>query len=145
MYIFWSCLTRLLGFPGGSAVKNLPANAGFGPWVRKILWKGKWQSTPVFSPGKSHGQRSLVGYRPWGRTQFSDWTTITRLLVLSSFFKKTGFLVQSCFSRVWLFATLWTAALPPGSSVHGRCLSHLNSGHDYVFWKEFYFSFKFEF
>ena len=26
----------------------------------------KWQSTPVFLPGKSHGQRSLVGYSPWG-------------------------------------------------------------------------------
>ena len=28
-------------------------------------WKRKWQSTPVFLPGKSHGQRSLVGYSPW--------------------------------------------------------------------------------
>ena len=29
-------------------------------------WKRKWQSTPVFLPEKSHGQRSLVGYSPWG-------------------------------------------------------------------------------
>ena len=36
------------------------------PWVRKILWRRKWQPTPVFLPGKSHGQRSLVGYSPWG-------------------------------------------------------------------------------
>jgi len=35
---------------------------GFDPWVRKIPWRRKWQPTPVFSPGKSHGQRSLVGY-----------------------------------------------------------------------------------
>ena len=34
----------------------------FSPWVRKILWRRKWQSTPVFLPGKSHGQRS-----PWVR------------------------------------------------------------------------------
>ena len=34
--------------------------------VRKILWRGKWQPTPVFLPGKSHGQRSLVGYDSWG-------------------------------------------------------------------------------
>ena len=29
-------------------------------------WRRKWQPTPVFLPGKSHGQRSLVGYSPWG-------------------------------------------------------------------------------
>ena len=34
-------------------------------WVRKIPWRRKWQPTPVFLPGKSHGQRSLVGYSPW--------------------------------------------------------------------------------
>ena len=30
-----------------------------------FLWRRKWQSTPVFLPGKSQGQRSLVGYNPW--------------------------------------------------------------------------------
>ena len=38
----------------------------FNPWVRKITWKGKCQPTLVFLPGKSHGQRSLAGYSPWG-------------------------------------------------------------------------------
>jgi len=38
----------------------------FDPWVRKIPWRRNWQPTPVFLPGKSHGQRSLVGYIPWG-------------------------------------------------------------------------------
>ena len=38
---------------------------GFDPWVRKVPWRRKWQPTPVFLPGESHGQRSLVGYRPW--------------------------------------------------------------------------------
>ena len=53
-------------------VKNPPANArrlgghGFDPWVKKMLWRRKWQPTPVFLPGKSHGQRSLVGYSPRG-------------------------------------------------------------------------------
>ena len=46
---------------------------GFDPWVGKIPWRRKWQPTPVFLPGKSHGQRSLVGYRPWGRKE-SDTT-----------------------------------------------------------------------
>ena len=55
-----------------SEVKNLPSDAchcrrhRFDPWVRKIPWRRKWQPTPVFMPGKSHGQRSLVGYSPWG-------------------------------------------------------------------------------
>ena len=39
---------------------------GFDPWVRKIPWGRKWQSTPVFLPEKSHRQRSLAGYSPWG-------------------------------------------------------------------------------
>ena len=33
----------------------------FDPWVRKILWSRKWKPTPVFLPGKFHGQRSLEG------------------------------------------------------------------------------------
>ena len=59
-----------LSFSGGLVVKNLPAmrcrSHGFDHWVRKIPWRRKWQPTPVFMPGKSHGQRSLVGYSPWG-------------------------------------------------------------------------------
>ena len=39
---------------------------GFDPWVRKILWNREWQPTPVFLPGNSHGQRSLVGHSSWG-------------------------------------------------------------------------------
>ena len=34
--------------------------------VRKIPWRRKWQPAPVFFSGESHGQRSLVGYSPWG-------------------------------------------------------------------------------
>ena len=39
---------------------------GFDPWVRKIPWSRKWQPTPVFLPGKSHGPESMAGYNPWG-------------------------------------------------------------------------------
>ena len=38
---------------------------GFNPWAGKILWRRAWQPTPVFFPGDSHGQKSLVGYNPW--------------------------------------------------------------------------------
>ena len=46
----------------------------FDPWVRKILWRRKWQPTPVFLPGKSQGQRSLAGYSPRGceRVEHND-------------------------------------------------------------------------
>ena len=39
---------------------------GLDPRVGKIAWRKKWQPTPIFLPGKSHGQRSLAGYSPWG-------------------------------------------------------------------------------
>ena len=53
---------------------------GFNPWVGKIPWRRKRQPTPVFLLGKSHRQRSLVGYSPWGSQkswmQLSNWTIL---------------------------------------------------------------------
>ena len=46
---------------------------GFDRWVGKIPWRRKWHPTPVLFPGKSHGQRSVVGYGLWGRKE-SDTT-----------------------------------------------------------------------
>ena len=46
---------------------------GLNAWVGKIPWRRKWQPTPVFLPGEPHGQRSLVGYSPWGHKE-SDTT-----------------------------------------------------------------------
>ena len=66
-------------FFGGSVVKNLPAvqrRLKFSPWVGKIPWRRAWQTTPVFLPGKCHGQRSLAGYRPWDLKE-SDMTEAT--------------------------------------------------------------------
>ena len=42
------------------------SRCGFSPWVGKINWKRKSQTTPVLLPGKSHGERSLTTYGPWG-------------------------------------------------------------------------------
>ena len=62
-------------------VKNLPANAGdirdqgSVPGLGRP-WRRAWQPTPVFLPGKSHGQRSLVGYSPWGHKE-ADMTEAT--------------------------------------------------------------------
>ena len=49
-------------------VKNLPTmqETQVCFWVGKIPWRRAWQPTPVFLPGESHEQRSLVGYSPWG-------------------------------------------------------------------------------
>ena len=57
------------GFPGGSAVKNPPANAGdVGsiPGSGRSPGEGNGKGIPVFLPGKPDGQRSLVDYRPQG-------------------------------------------------------------------------------
>ena len=43
------------------------------PWVGKIPWRRKRQPTPVFLPGKVHGQRSLAGYSPWSREELDTW------------------------------------------------------------------------
>ena len=55
-----------MGFPDGSVVKNLPAVLETQEMqVRPLDWR-KWQPTPAFLSGESHGQRSLVGYSPQG-------------------------------------------------------------------------------
>ena len=52
-------------------LKHLPLTQrpGFDPCVGKIPWRRKWQPTPVFLPGESHGGRSLLGYSPWGHKE----------------------------------------------------------------------------
>ena len=47
----------------------------FNSWVRKISWSRKWQSTPVFLPGKFQGQWSLVNNSPWGciELDMTEW------------------------------------------------------------------------
>jgi len=80
-YVFTFINAVYWGFPGGSAVKNPPANTGDVesiPELGRFPWRRKWQPAPVFLPGKSHGQRSLVSYSPWGcksQTWLCGWTT----------------------------------------------------------------------
>ena len=80
----WFSMTSAtyLGFPGGSCGKE-PAcqfrkqkRCWFNSWVGKVPWRRAWQSTPVFLPGESLGQRSLADYSPWGHEE-SDTTEAT--------------------------------------------------------------------
>ena len=61
-------MIQIYGCPSGKelACQCRRKRLGFSPWVGKIPWRRAWQLTPVFLPGKSHGQRSLVGYSSWG-------------------------------------------------------------------------------
>ena len=57
------CLPRWLS---GKESTSQCRRSKFDPWVGKLPWSRKWQPTPTFLPGKSHGQRSLAGYSLWG-------------------------------------------------------------------------------
>ena len=77
---FWISLQEGLG--GGAGGRESACQGwrhrrcGFDPWVGKIPWRRKWQSTPVFLPRESHGQKSLAGYSLWGHKE-SDTTEVT--------------------------------------------------------------------
>ena len=71
--VFWCEVLQIMwdwGFPGGPAVKNLPANPGtrISPRVRKIPCRRKRQPPAALLPGESLGRRSLAGCRPRGCT-----------------------------------------------------------------------------
>jgi len=63
-----SLLYSVKGFPSGSVVKKKihlsHRRQGFDSWVGKIPWRRALQPTPVFLPGKSHGERNLAAYSP---------------------------------------------------------------------------------
>ena len=73
-YILYNYAIFAVDFPGSSVVESIwqcqrCRQLGFSPQVGTIPWRRKWHPTPVFLPGGSHGQRGLVGYRPWGRRE----------------------------------------------------------------------------
>ena len=91
-----------LGFPGGSEVKIFCfqcGRPGFDPWVGKIPWRRKWQPTPVFLPGESHGWSSLVDPSPWCRKE-SDMTE--RLHYLFTVFVMAFLPRNKCLLISWL-------------------------------------------
>ena len=88
------------GFPGSSNGKESACNAEdqVQSLVRKIPWRREWLLTPVFLPGKFHGQRSLVGYSPRGRKESN---TTERLTLALSEQGKAGHQVQAAMQTAW--------------------------------------------
>ena len=75
-----------------------------------ILWRRKWQPTPVLLPGKSHGQRSLVGYSPWGRLESDTTERLHFHFSLSCIGEGNGTLLQcSCLENPRDGGAWWAA------------------------------------
>ena len=91
-------------------------------WVRplgwEIPWRRKWQPIPVFLPGKSHEQRNLAGYSPWGRKK---WDMNERLSTHTSGIRGQTYILIYIAKSLQSCPTLCDPkdSSPPGSSVPG--------------------------
>ena len=85
----------------------------FYPWVGKTPWKRTWKPTPAILPGESHGQRSLVGYSPYGCTGLNMTKVTLHAHIHIVFFNS----VQSL-SYVWLFVNPRTIAHQASLSIN---------------------------
>ena len=104
-------------FPGGTNGKELTCQCRrHDMWalslIGKIPWRRAWQLTPVFLPGKVHGQRSLEGYSPWGCkvghssvTKQQNWS----IFYFIDYYTEGKW---KSLSHVQLFVTPWTVAPP---------------------------------
>ena len=90
-YIYSPCSKQVYYTEGAAQVLSGRGSAcqfrrcRFYPCVGSIPWRRKWQSTLVLLPGKSHGQRSLVGYSPWGRKESDviEWLSMSLLICVT--------------------------------------------------------------
>ena len=110
------------GFPGGTDGKESACQCRthtkcrFDPWVWKIPWRRKWQPTPVFLPGKSHRERNLVGYSPWGRKESDTTERLTLPLLLQASRKHNKLFISTL---CWCMNSVCDTASPVHSS-HSR-------------------------
>ena len=93
---------------------------GFDPWVRKIPWRKKWHPTPVLLPGKSHGRRSLVGYRPWCCKK-SDTTEQLHFTSLHAWCKSALILFFLIFIFTLFYSTILYWFCHTLTGIHHRC------------------------
>ena len=95
---------------------------GFNPWVGKIPWRQQWQPTPVFLPGKFHGQRSWAGYTPRGckELDITEYTHIHYSHTCMSDLKLTYLHVRLKKKRLWMI-NKWLHKKIPWGSVEQWC------------------------
>ena len=96
----------------------------FDPWIRKIPWKRKWQSTRGLLPEKSHGQRSLAGYSPRGHRVRHNWATklsyptLWKYCLFNSFYPKYLSKPNQTQPSQWTEVPLFTGALIALGFIH---------------------------
>ena len=82
----------------------------FNSWVGKILWRRKWLPTPVFLPGKFHGERRLAGCSPWGHKEL-DMIECTRMY--THIFTGQCWFFFSCRKKKYFHSLLFLRFLSP--------------------------------
>ena len=97
------------------------------PWVGKIPWRRKWQPTPIFLPGKSHGWRSLAGYSPWGPKE-SDMTERLHFLFFH-FLQSLLNVLQYCFFFMFWFWACEILAPQPRIKPPALCTGRQSLNH----------------
>ena len=109
-----------LASTGGSSGKEpacrcrRPKRCRFDPWVGTIHWRRAWQPTPVFLPGRSQAQRSLVGYSPLGHREL----VTTEATQHAHIRYKTVWLIQPS------FLSLQVSTLTHRENVKSPCASY---------------------
>ena len=102
---------------------------GFHPWVRKIPWSRRWQPTPVFLPGKFHGERSLEGYSPRGHKRVGHIWALTHIIMFKDPSQQMPDDLQMSLSEHWLMDVAdapvstflpWTALITQQGPTHLR-------------------------
>ena len=128
----WNCrMLTTIGLRGASLlaqmVKNLPqcSRVGFSPLVGKIPQRREWLPTPVFLPGKLHGQRGLAGCTPCGRKESDTTEQLTLHFGLRLPVTPSWVIARPLAERHFPFCSHQYSVREKASSTHSLCLSQI--------------------
>ena len=129
-------LTALLGISGkeAPAVQEMEVCS----WGQKIPWRRQWQPTPVFLPGESQGQRSLVGYSPWSHKESDTTEQLSNKLLQHSFLLSPH--PGIVFGGFGVLGALWVSGGSEIASAVLRINASILSGAVFQFAGEFFSS-----
>ena len=99
----------------------------FSDFLVLLSQRRQWHPTPVLLPGKSHGQRTLVAYSPWGHDWVTNTFTFTQLLkLLISLLKILH--IRGYGFRVWqkTWVNIWKSVLEKCEVSHQSYIHHMN-------------------